>query len=507
MHNSLFLSLALLSTCGHCFWVSHPEKTLAPPFTPQRGRPCSDLRSRHGRIVVNSNRHPTNFATNPEGECQDEVNILDSSYVYHTPVLANEVIRYLRVDDPTEDNTEKRYQQGYDTNGVEEQGEARPSYFIISSPGERKEGKEKGITLQGEMKNGKKPEGTTQERDASVKPPSSTSTPRVSLMQNTSPEYYIDATLGGGGHTLEILKSFPRTSRVVAIDKDIESIYYSKQKLQCYVDTNKLTMIHGDYRYIIHLLHRHGLPLFGRYSGILLDLGVSTHQLKCGRRGFSYQHNGLLDMSIDRYTDEEYDRMCRESIEREEGGSNEDYQYDQTNQIKRAKGESPQSEPKKGIGEILNTYSAQQLRFIMHTYGQEKKAYKIAKKIVQWRKSSGTIRTTYQLRDIVLSTCKKNYKANQKVLSRVFQSFRIYINDEMKALKEFLLSSYKLLRAKKRLVVISYHSLEYKCVEMFVHSRKNLWKKINDVDITPNEEELKANKSARSAKMSVFEKI
>ncbi|ANQ11132.1 SAM dependent methyltransferase [Plasmodium coatneyi] len=506
MHNSLCLCLTLLSTCGHCFWVRQPEKALLPLFTPQRGG-RSDLRSSHGRSVVNLNRHPAHFATNQEGESQDEANILDSSYVYHTPVLANEVVRYLRGDNPREDNTKIRDSEGHHTNGVEPQGEARPSNFIIPSPGEITEEEGKGTTLRGKVKNGENPNGGTQERGTFPKPLSSTYISRLPPMEITPPEYYIDATLGGGGHTLEILKNLAPTSKVVAIDKDIESIYYSKQKLQCYVDVNRLTMIHGDYRHIIHLLHRHGLPLFGSYSGILLDLGVSTHQLRCGRRGFSYKHNGLLDMSMDRYTDEEYARMCRENTEPRGSASNEDYQSKQANQIERANGESPQMEPQKRIGEILNTYSAQQLRFIMHTYGQEKKASKIAKKIVQWRKSSGTITTTYQLRDIVLSTCKKNYKANQKVLSRVFQSLRIYVNDEMKALKEFLFSSYKLLRAKKRLVVISYHSLEYKCVEMFVHERKNLWEKINDADITPSEGELKANKSARSAKMSVFEKV
>ncbi|KJP88700.1 hypothetical protein AK88_01581 [Plasmodium fragile] len=510
MHNSLYLSLTLLSTCGHGFWIRHPGKTLTPPFTPQSGGRCSGLHSNHGRKVVNSNRHPAHFATNQEGEGQDEPNVLDSSYVYHTPVLADEVVRYLRGDHPREDNTDEEcHTEGHHTDGVESQGEASPPCFFISSQGKRTEEKGKGTTFWGNIKNGKSPnEVGTQQRGAFVvKPPSSTSSSPIPSIENTPTEYYIDATLGGGGHTQEILKNFSPTSKVIAIDKDIESIYYNKQKLQRYVDVNKLTMIHGDYRHIIHLLHRHDLPLFGSYSGILLDLGASTHQLRCGRRGFSYKHNGPLDMSMDKYTDEEYARMCRESEECRGDDSHEDYQCSETNQIKRANWESPQTEPQKRIGDILNTYSPQQLRFIMHTYGQEKKASRIAKKIVQWRKTSGTIRTTYQLRDIVLSTCKKNYKANQKVLSRVFQSFRIYINDEMKALKEFLLSSYKLLRAKKRLVVISYHSLEYKCVEMFVHGRKNLWTKINDVDITPSEAELKANKSARSAKMSVFEKI
>ncbi|EUD66078.1 16S rRNA (-N4)-methyltransferase [Plasmodium inui San Antonio 1] len=499
-----------------------------------RGGRCSHVPSSHGRSVVNSNRHPAQFATNEEGESQDEAeaNILDSSYVYHIPVLADEVVRYLRGDDPREDNTEGSHSEGqpiegqrtggetteehhieerhieeHHTDGVESPGEARPPSFFISSRRERKEEKGEGTTLRRKMKNGKNPNGGTQQRGAFSKPLSSTYLSRLSPKQNIPGEYYIDATLGGGGHTLEMLKKLGPTSKVIAIDKDIESIYYNKEKLKCYIDVNKLTMIHGDYRHIIHLLHRYGLPLFGSYSGILLDLGVSTHQLRCGRRGFSYKHNSPLDMTMDRYTDEEYARMCRESAERSGGASKEDCQYDEANQIKRVNWESPQTVPKKRIGEILNTYSLQQLRFIMHTYGQEKKASKIAKKIVQWRKSSGTITTTYQLRDIVLSTCRQNYKANQKVLSRVFQSFRIYINDEMKALREFLLSSYKLLRGGKRLVVISYHSLEYKCVEMFVHGRKNLWEKVNDVDITPSEGELKVNKSARSAKMLVFEKI
>ncbi|EDL44176.1 S-adenosyl-methyltransferase mraW, putative [Plasmodium vivax] len=441
------------------------------------------------RSGVRSNRQPSHFATNQEGESQDEANILDSSYVYHTPVLADEVVRYLRGDPPGEDTTEEGPVEVHRAEEGHSEG-----HHAGGHPTD-------GVESQGERKNGKSPNGGTQQRGAFTTPLSSTSLSRLPPRENPPVEYFIDATLGGGGHTLEMLKKLAPTSKVIAIDKDIESIYYNQQKLQRYVDANKLTMIHGDYRYIIHLLHRYGLPLFGSYSGILLDLGASTHQLRCGRRGFSYKHNGLLDMSMDRYTDEEYARMCREGAERGGSGSNGGFQVKQANRA------NPQTEPPKRIGEILNTYSPQQLRHIMHTYGQEKKASKIAKKIAQWRKSRGTITTTHQLRDIVLSTCKQNYKANQKVLSRVFQSFRIYVNDEMKALKEFLLSSYKLLRARKRLVVISYHSLEYQCVERFVHSRKNLWEKINDVDITPSEGELKANKSARSAKMSVFEKV
>lgn len=115
------------------------------------------------------------------------------------------------------------------------------------------------------------------------------------------------------------------------------------------------------------------------------------------------------------------------------------------------------------------------------------------------------ILTTFQLKNIILSTCKQNYKSNNKVLSRVFQAFRIYINQELKTLKQLLISSHKLLKTGKKLIVITYHSLEKKCVELFIEKNKQKWTKLHQ-NVMPSDEEIKLNKSARSAKMFIYKK-
>ncbi|VWU48668.1 S-adenosyl-methyltransferase, putative [Hepatocystis sp. ex Piliocolobus tephrosceles] len=396
-----------------------------------------------------------NFFIKNKAIClKEKENLFDEFYVYHTPVLLNEVIQIFKNDQINEQTGTRVIEKNINT-----------SSHVGTASSNLNDLKKKNATDLLNLNIPLLPKETIPNK----------------IEQS---EYYIDATLGGGNHTFEILKQIPNC-KVIAIDKDIESIYYSKLKLQSYIDKNRLNLIHGDYRDILHLLHNNGLPLFNNYSGILIDLGVSTHQLKCSKRGFSYKYNGILNMNMNKYTAQEYIYSNSDNIKK--------------TYIKK-------NAEKNNIHTILNTYSLKKLKYIIETFGQEKKALKIAKKIIQWRKNNKKIITTYDLKDIILSTCKKNYKANNKVLSRVFQSFRIYINDELKALKELLLSTPKLLKQGKKLIVISYHSLEYEYIQKFVQNKTNIWTTIKDNPITPNENEIKLNTSARSAKMYVFQK-
>ncbi|SBT82697.1 S-adenosyl-methyltransferase, putative [Plasmodium ovale] len=422
--------------------------------------------------------------------------VFDELYVYHTPVLLNEVVGILNSGNlPKQKNESSSSKDGNDkqlsVNHTLNNGTA------IMDDEERIIHRKKGNIMESAEKAHVKRSDNANVFFADNALSSAHGRKEGRAHDGGEMEYYIDATLGGGGHTMEMLRRISNC-KIVAIDKDIESIYYNKLKLQRYVNKNKVILIHGDYRNILHLLDRHSLPLFNSYSGILIDLGVSSHQLKSRERGFSYKYNGVLDMNMDAYTKKEYANMCRDNKNRGNCSHSD-------NDDPRDRCINMQTE-KKRIHIVLNTYSFTKLKFIIETLGQEKKAFKIAKKIVQWRKQNGQITTTYELKDIILSTCKKNYKANNKVLSRVFQSFRIYINDELKALKELLLSSHKLLAQGKKLIVISYHSLENKCIEMFVQKRKDFWKQLNEKPITPSERELKVNNSSRSAKMFVFEK-
>ncbi|CRH02794.1 S-adenosyl-methyltransferase, putative [Plasmodium relictum] len=411
---------------------------------------------------------------------QNESDIFDKSYVYHTPVLLNEVIQYINNNELHNEINENI--NNSDNSDLKLTLNASNKNTTIPNINKSFD-KQKFSLYESKCINGVKMQ--TFKNDNSIK---SFNLSKKLKITNDGKEinYYIDATLGGGGHTLEILKKI-KNSKVIAIDKDIESIYYNKLKLKNYIDQNKLILIHGDYRDILHLLNYNSLPL-SNYSGVLIDLGVSSHQLKSNKRGFSYKYNGILDMNMNKYTEKEF---MNSYFSNSNGIIPNNNSGNLNNKIHR----------------ILNTYSLKKLKYIIEMFGEEKKALKIAKKIVQWRKNNGKITTTYDLKHIILLTCKKNYKSNNKVLSRVFQSFRIYINDELKALKELLISAHKILKPGKRLITISYHSLEKKCIEKNVEKKKELWIKINKNAITPSENEIKLNNSSRSAKMFVFEKI
>ncbi|CAD2105559.1 S-adenosyl-methyltransferase, putative [Plasmodium vinckei lentum] len=398
---------------------------------------------------------------------QDETNIFDNSYIYHTPVLLNEVIQVL------------------DTSLLPRQNDKTVSNLNTDKD-------EMPLDRINTLVGNDKLENVHDTNSDKLKLCNNMNYDQpISLHKQN--EYLIDATLGGGGHTLEILNKFTKL-KVISIDKDIEAIYYNKYKLKSYINKNRLKLIHGNYKDILFLLNYHSLPLFNSYSAILIDLGVSTHQLKSSKRGFSYKYNNILDMNMNKYTEKEY---VENYINKELKQDNEIKELYTTSEI----------EDGKKIHNILNTYNLKKLKYIIQKFGEEKKAFKIAKKIIEWRKQNGKIVTTFDLKNIILSTCKNNYKSNNKVLSRVFQSFRIYINNELLSLKNLLLSSHKILKQGGVLIVISYHSLENKYIDLFVKSKTKLWKQINAHPIVPTDQEIKLNKSSRSAKMFAFEKV
>ncbi|VTZ71212.1 S-adenosyl-methyltransferase, putative [Plasmodium chabaudi chabaudi] len=397
---------------------------------------------------------------------KDETNIFDNSYIYHTPVLLNEVVQIL-------DTSLLPRQRDKTVSNLNTDTDEMPLDRTVTAENEQVE--------NAHDTNGDK-----------LKHYGNMNYDHPILLHNQN-EYMIDATLGGGGHTLEILKKFTKL-KVISIDKDIEAIYYNKYKLKSYIDTNRLKLIHGNYKDILFLLNYHSLPLFNSYSAILVDLGVSTHQLKSSKRGFSYKYNNILDMNMNKYTEKEY---VENYINKELKQDNEIKELYMTSEI----------EDGKKIHNILNTYNLKKLKYIIQKFGEEKKAFKIAKKIIEWRKQNKEIVTTFDLKNIILSTCKNNYKSNNKVLSRVFQAFRIYVNNELLSLKNLLLSSHKILKQGGVLIVISYHSLENKYIDLFVKNKTQLWKQINTHPIVPTDQEIKLNKSSRSAKMFAFKKV
>ncbi|ETB61881.1 hypothetical protein YYC_01683 [Plasmodium yoelii 17X] len=407
---------------------------------------------------------------------KSEANIFDDSYIYHTPVLVNEVIQILDTTLMTKQNDE-------------------PINNINTNKDEMLSNNNNTLILNEENV-------YDTNNDKSKLYNNINYDKNISIYKED--EYLIDATLGGGGHTLEMLKKF-KNLKVISIDKDIEAIYYNKYKLRSYINKNRLKIIHGNYKDILFLLNYYSLPIFNTYSAILVDLGVSTHQIKSSKRGFSYKYNDILDMNMNKYTEKEYienhinKELKQDTKIKELYMTNESHDDDKNIYHKNYDG--------KKIHNILNTYNLKKLKYIIQKFGEEKKAYKIAKKIIEWRKKNGEIITTFDLKNIILSTCKNNYKSNNKVLSRVFQSFRIYINNELLSLKNLLLSSHKILKQGGVLIVISYHSLENKYIDLFVKNKTKLWNQINIQPIIPTNQEVKLNKSSRSAKMFAFKKI
>ena len=284
---------------------------------------------------------------------------------------------------------------------------------------------------------------------------------------NITPEgIYVDATYGGGGHSEGIVHKLDK-GHLYALDQDgdAKNNAGSLEKL----NKGSFTFIKSNFRYVKKYLRFYGVM---NVDGIFADLGVSSHQLNEAKRGFSIKENGILDMRMDK----------QENI--------------------------------KTARYIVNKYKEDELVHIFSQYGEVKNAKTLSKAVVDSRKH-GSINTTEQLRNIVLEKAPK-YR-EYKYLAQVFQSIRIEVNQELEALKEFLLESKKILKTGGKLVVISYHSLEDRMVKNFIN-KGNVEGRIekdfygnsiqtmypeNRKPIVPEKEEIQKNNRARSAKMRI----
>ncbi len=277
---------------------------------------------------------------------------------------------------------------------------------------------------------------------------------------------YIDGTLGGGGHSKEILNHLESKGRLFSIDQDDEAIAAATAYIG---DDERFSILKGNFGYLTTLLP----PLnHGQVAGILLDLGVSTHQIKEGERGFSFQEDGPLDMRMGNLT-----RMT--------------------------------------AYEVVNNYEYEELRDIIFHYGEEKASRKIAQAII----NSRPIETTGELRTVIAEVV--NQKFLVKTLARVFQAIRIEVNQELEVMKDVLSQSLEVLKVGGRLVIMSYHSLEDRLVKRFLKSgnftgkiEKDFYgndlspfRLVNRQVITPSPHEVANNPAARSAKLRIAEKI
>ncbi len=274
---------------------------------------------------------------------------------------------------------------------------------------------------------------------------------------------YVDATFGSGGHSKAILEKL-EGGHLYAFDQD-------KDALQNSIDDNRFTLINQNFRYLRNFLRLYEVNAI---DGVLADLGVSSHQFDIAERGFSTRLDGTLDMRMN------------------------------------------QNAPLTALN-IVNTYSLEELNQIIKNYGELKNSYRIAKAIISAR-TVKQISTTRELADAV----KRCFAPNRlnKSLAMLFQGLRIIVNDEIEALKEFLIEAKELLIPKGRLVVISYHSLEDRLVKNLIKTGnfKGELKKdffgnpevdfipINKKIIVPDESEIEENSRARSARLRIAEK-
>jgi len=279
---------------------------------------------------------------------------------------------------------------------------------------------------------------------------------------------YIDCTLGGGGHSKAILEKIYPQGLLIGIDQDIEAIETAKEELRSYIDKTKL--VKGNFKNLEGILSDLKIETV---SGIVFDLGVSSHQLKKKERGFSFKEDSYLDMRMDLTQEFKADIL-------------------------------------------INSYPEKDLAEIFEKYGEERFSKRIARLIIAERKRE-TITTTKQLADLVvrsLPRTKKRHTWRIHPATRIFQAIRIEVNQELKALEKGLDQAIRALENEGRICVISYHSLEdrivkhlFKKVEREGKDQGNYGLKIiTKTPIGPASEEVRENPKARSAKLRVAEK-
>ena len=285
---------------------------------------------------------------------------------------------------------------------------------------------------------------------------------------------YVDGTLGGAGHSKEILRNLSNSGLLIGIDRDEEALKAAKQNLS---EFKNVKYIHGNHDDIKEILEDIGIE---KVDGILLDLGVSSYQLDERNRGFSYLGENELDMRMDK------------------------------TQALTAK-------------TVVNTYKEENLANIIYEYGEEKFSRSIARNICKYRKQK-EIETTKELVEIIENSIPKSKQNGGHPAKKTFQAIRIEVNNEIKPLEKTVADCIDVLAPKGRLCIITFHSLEDRAVKnafnkakgictcpkdlpYCVCGAKELGNVINKKPIIASDEEQEENTRSKSAKLRIFEKI
>lgn len=266
---------------------------------------------------------------------------------------------------------------------------------------------------------------------------------------------YVDATIGGGGHSERIVQKLLPTGKLIGIDADEDAVVFSRKRFG-----ERVSIYNCNFSNLSDLLSDLKIS---NIDGILFDLGISSYQIDNAEKGFSFSKEGILDMRFDK------------------------------NQALTAR-------------YVINNYKESELTRLFKLYGEEKFSSKISKEIIKQRKYK-SIDTTTELSNIIKNVVNKKFI--NKTLARIFQALRIEVNQELDVLKKCLIDAINLLKVNGRIVVISYHSLEDRIVKNIfkTSAEQKLVKILTKKPIIPDEDEIKVNPRSRSAKLRAAEKI
>ena len=285
---------------------------------------------------------------------------------------------------------------------------------------------------------------------------------------------YVDCTTGGGGHSLEIAKQLT-TGRLICFDKDTDALTFAKLRLKDHLD--KITFVNRNFADIEEVLDE--MEIAG-VDGILADLGVSSYQIDTAERGFSFMRDARLDMRMNK-----------------------------TQELDAYK--------------VLNSYSEQELARIMFLYGEEKNSQQIARKIIKFRENK-PLETTFELRDIVVSSYPPKFQNKPSLCNKVFQAIRIEVNNELNDLPIAVEKMLQKLNKSGRLCIITFHPLEDRIIKntfkthatdclcppripKCICGHKADIKLITKHPIIPQDNELLSNSRSGSAKLRIAEKL
>ena len=267
--------------------------------------------------------------------------------------------------------------------------------------------------------------------------------------------FYIDGTIGPGGHAIQILNNLGKHGKLIGIDRDEDALKICNKN--CSSSSSLLSLFHSSYNKINTILTKEKIS---SVNGIILDLGLSSNQLNSRSRGFSYRSEGNLDMRFD-FT-----------------------------QGKKA-------------SDIIKSNNIEKLTKIFKKYGEERFSYRIARSIKEMK----DVKTVNHLKEAIRRcTPPKN---RDRILARIFQSLRIVVNDELEILQDFLLKFVDFLSPNGKIVIISYHSLEDRLVKhQFKHlSNNGLLKILTKKPIRSSEKEINNNRRSKNAKLRAAEKV